>query len=129
MEKIPCFDAQISAGFPTATDDHIEKMIDLNEHLVAHPAATFFVKVEGNSMQDANIYSGDLLIVDRALIAKNRDIVVAMLNGEFTVKRLIKKETSISLVAENKNYSPIHITQESDFQIWGVVSYVIHRTR
>jgi DNA polymerase V len=127
--KLSFFLTPVQAGFPSPADDYVEKKLDLNELLVEHPAATFFVRVEGNSMVDAQIYSGDVLIVDRSLQADSGSIVVAILNGEFTVKRVVKKKGKLFLVAENPAFAPIEISDEMDFQIWGVVSYVIHKTR
>ena len=123
--EFPLFLSSIQAGFPSAADDYLDKKIDLNEHLIKHPAATFFVKVKGDSMIGAGIYSGDMLIVDRSEDPKNNSIVVAILNGEFTVKRLQKKESKIFLIAENPNYKPIEITEGMDFEVWGVVLHTI----
>jgi len=123
----PLFLSRVPAGFPSPADDYIEGKLDLNKHLIKHPAATFFVRVIGDSMVEAGIYSGDLLIVDRALEAVDNNIVVAILNGELTVKRMKHVHGQLFLVPENKDYSPIHVLEESDFEIWGVVSSVIHK--
>lgn len=125
--KISLFLNSVAAGFPSPADDIIEKKLDLNELLIKKPGATFFVKVEGHSMQEANIFSGDILIVDRSLSAVSGTIVVAVLNGEFTVKRLLKKENRLWLTPENKAFPAIEITPEMEFQIWGTVTYVIHK--
>lgn len=117
----------ISAGFPSPADDYVEQKLDLNEHLVKHPAATFFVRVEGNSMIDAGIQSGDILIVDRALAVGHGAIVIAHIQGEFTVKRVEKQGESVYLMPANKNYKPLLLTPEMDIEIWGVVAYVIHK--
>jgi len=122
----PLFLAQVPAGFPSPADDYIEGKLDLNKHLIRHPAATFFVRVTGDSMIDAGIHSGDLLIVDRSLEPTDNHVVVAVVNGELTVKRIRKKENELLLVPENKNYSPLRINEEMDFEIWGVVTSVIH---
>lgn len=127
--KLSFFLAPVQAGFPSPADDYVEKNLDLNELLVAHPSATFFVRVEGHSMRDAHIYDGDVLIVDRSLQAETGSIVVAILNGEFTVKRILKKKGRLFLVPENPAFSPIEVTPEIDFQVWGVVTYVIHKVR
>jgi DNA polymerase V len=124
----PTYTSTISAGFPSPADDYIEKNLDLNDMMVSHPAATFYVRVEGDSMKDAGIQSGDLLVVDRAVEAADGKIVVAILNGEFTVKRIRIRNSHVRLIPENPLYSPIDIDQESDFQVWGVVTYVIHKT-
>lgn len=125
--KLPLFLASVKAGFPSPADDFVEKKLDLNEHLIQHPAATFFVRVDGDSMKNASISKGDILIVDRALEAHDGRIVVAVINGEFTVKRIRLKGEELFLEPENPNYPPIQVDQEMDFQIWGVVTYVIHQ--
>ena len=125
--KLPLYHTRISAGFPSPAEDYIDKKLDLNEHLIKHPSATFYVKVEGDSMIDAGIFSGDMLIVDRALEAIHKKIIVAVVDGEFTVKRLIiKKNNVIFLQPENSNYPAIEILDEMEFEIWGVVTNVIH---
>lgn len=126
--KLLFFQSPVEAGFPSPADDFVEKSLDLNELLIEHPAATFFVRVQGSSMKDAHILDGDVLIVDRAKEAVSGTIVVAVLNGEFTVKRIEKKGEALFLVPENKKFQPILVTPEMDFQVWGVVTYVIHRT-
>jgi len=127
--KLSFFLTPVQAGFPSPAEDYVEKSLDLNELLIEHPAATFFVRVEGNSMIDAQIHSGDVLIIDRSLSAKSGSIIIAVLNGDFTVKRLVLKKEKTFLMAENPKYPPIEILEENDFQIWGVVTYVIHKIR
>lgn len=126
---LPLFSSTVEAGFPSPSGDQIEHALDLNELLITHPAATFFVRVQGNSMSDAGILSSDVLIVDRSLSPKDKSIVIAVLNGEFTVKRLVKKEGKIFLSPENPAFKPIEIKGASDFLVWGVVTYVIHKAR
>jgi len=118
--------SSVSAGFPSPADDYIEGRLDLNQHLIRHPAATFFVRVDGDSMIDAGIHPGDILIVDRALEPKDRNVVIANINGELTVKRIRIKYKKILLMPENENYPPLPIPADMDFQVWGVVTYVIH---
>ena len=125
--RIPYFPQGIAAGFPSPADDHLQKALDLHEYLIKHPAATFFAHVQGDSMKDANLNDGDLLIIDRAEIPRHRHIVVAVVNGEFTVKRLYKRNGEIRLVPENKNYAAIEVTEGMDVEIWGVVSHIIHK--
>lgn len=127
--KLAFFLSPVQAGFPTSADDFIEKSIDLNELLIDHPAATFFVRVQGNSMQDAHIQDGDILIVDRAQETVNGSIIVAILNGEFTVKRIEKRKNEVWLIPENGTFALIKIQPEMEFQVWGVVTYVIHKVR
>lgn len=124
-QKLPLFIARVSAGFPSPADDHIDKNLDLNEFLIKHPAATFFVRVAGNSMINAGIRNGDLLIVDKALEPADNKIVVAALNGELTVKRIRKIKGKLFLAPENQDYQPIEIEPESQFEVWGVVTHVI----
>ncbi len=123
--RFPLYAARISAGFPSPADDHLEKELDLTEHLIRHPAATFFVRVQGDSMTGAGIYNGDLLVVDRALEPKSGTIVIAVINGELTVKRLFKNENKTLLLPENPRYPPIEIKEGSDLAIWGVVAHSV----
>ena len=125
--QLPVAGSRISAGFPSPADDFIENSLDLNLELIKNPAATFFVRVSGSSMKDAGIFDGDILIVDRSLRPANRKIVIAILNGELLVKRLCIFDDQYILMPENKNYSPIYLTNDSDLNIWGVVTNVIHR--
>lgn len=122
----PLVVSSVSAGFPSPADDYIEGQLDLNQHLIRHPAATFFVRVDGDSMIDAGIHPGDILIVDRALEPKDKNVVIANINGELTVKRIRIKYKKILLMPENENYPPLPIPAGMDFQVWGVVTYVIH---
>ena len=125
--KFPFFTVRVQAGFPSPGDDYIERNLDLNELLIKNPSATFFVKVEGDSMKDAGISSGDTLIVDRAVEAKDKSIVIASINGELTVKRVWIANKKVFLKPENDDFSPIEITEEMDFNIWGVVTYVVSK--
>tara|TARA_B100002051_G_scaffold118929_1_gene113324 strand:+ start:845 stop:1273 length:429 start_codon:yes stop_codon:yes gene_type:complete len=125
--KIAFYNSSIPAGFPSPAEDHIDIPLDLNEHLIRHPAATFYVYAKGNSMQNSGIYDGDLLIVDRAVEPKLKNIVIAVIDGEFTVKRISKIKNKIYLLPDNKEYQPIEIKDSSNFQIWGVVIYTIHK--
>lgn len=125
--SIPLYSSTVRAGFPSPADDYIETMLDLNEYLIKHPAATFFVRASGDSMINAGIHSGDILVVDRSLDATNGKIVIAALNGELTVKRLLRQDGQAKLVAENPNFPPLDITDEYDVVIWGVVTSVIHQ--
>jgi len=125
--KIPLYACAVKAGFPSPADDHIDISLDLNEHLIKHPAATFFVRASGDSMLNAGIHSGDILIVDRSLDATHGKIVIVALNGELTVKRLWKSSTQTKLIAENADFPAITITDEHTMVIWGVVTNVIHQ--
>lgn len=127
--QLPLLLTHIQAGFPSPAESYSEKSLDLNELIIKHPAATFFVKVEGDSMIDAGIRSGDILVVDRALEVADNKIVIVQLNGEFTVKRIKKINQELYLVPENTSFKAIKVTEEMNFEIWGVVSYVIHQVR
>lgn len=123
---LPIFLGRIPAGFPSPADDYIEGKLDLNRHLIKHPAATFFLRVSGDSMIDAGIHTGDILVVDRSLEAVDGNVIVAALDGELTVKRLSKRERIVRLLPANKDYQPIEIRTQQTFEIWGVVTSVIH---
>ena len=125
---IPYFEAPVKAGFASPADDYKEMQLDLNEHLIQHPAATFFVRVDGDSMKDAGIHKDDLLIVDRSLEPTSGKIVIAVVNGEFTVKRIRLINQEVWLEPENPNYPPIQIQPNWEFQVWGIVTHVIHKT-
>ncbi len=124
--QIPLYGALISAGFPSPADDYLEGTLDLNEHLIHHPAATFFVRVSGYSMINAGIHPNDILIVDRSLEPTHNKIIVVALESELTVKRLYKKEGVLRLMPENDEFSPIEISDGDELHIWGVVTNVIH---
>ena len=124
----PVFLDQVSAGFPSPVTDYMENKLDLNEYLIRHPAATFIVKASGSSMVNADIYSGDLLIVDRSVTPKSNSIVIASIFGDLTVKKLKKKEKSFFLVSANDEYPSIEVKEEMECFIWGVVTYIIHET-
>jgi len=124
--ELPLFGTKVSAGFPSPSDDYMERKLDLNEYLIKHPAATFFVRATGNSMIGAGIHPDDILVVDRSLEAKHGKIVIVAINGELTVKRLSKLDGKVSLMPENAEYPPIDLNENQDIHIWGVVTNVIH---
>lgn len=126
--SIPLFLEAVSAGFPSPAQDYIEQVLDLNELCIQHPAATFFVRVEGDSMLNAGIYPDDILIVDRSLHAGHGDIVIASLQGELTVKEL-QLRPAVRLVPHNPAYRPITLQEGSELDIFGVVTRVIHSLR
>ncbi len=117
----------IPAGFPSPAEDFLEKRIDLNDYLIKNESATFLVKVEGTSMIGAGINHGDVLVVDRSIEPENNKIVLGVLNGEFTVKRLVKRENEVLLIPENESFQAIILTPEMSFQVWGVVTFVLHK--
>ncbi len=124
--RLPLYQGLVAAGFPSPAEDDIEDKLDLNELLIKHPTATFFLKVSGTSMINAGIHDGDILIVDRSLEPAHGKIVIAALNGELTVKRLHLEKNKVQLVAENPAYAPIEVREDMDLHIWGVVTSVIH---
>lgn len=129
LSCFPYFESGLTAGFPSPAEDYVQVPLDLHKLLIEHPAATFFVKIEGDSMEGAGLHSGDILIVDRSLTPQNGKTVVALINGEFTVKRLKIEGKKIFLTPANPRYPTIEISEGSDFQVWGVVTYAIHRAR
>ena len=126
-QLIPIFTSRVQAGFPSPADDHLEDTLDLNTHLIHHKVATFFVKAQGESMIGAGIHQGDILIVDKSLSPKSGKIVIAVVDGEFTVKRLHKYKGNITLKAENSEFEDIKIKGTDELIIWGVVTSVIHQ--
>ena len=117
----------ISAGFPSPADDFLDINIDLNKHLIKNPSTTFYGRVKGDSIKDAGIHDGDLLIIDKSLEPTNNKIAVCFIDGEFTVKRIRIEKNCVWLIAENQNYKPIQVTKDNDFIIWGIVTNVIKR--
>ncbi|MBM3590871.1 MAG: translesion error-prone DNA polymerase V autoproteolytic subunit [Alphaproteobacteria bacterium] len=125
--NLPLYQSAVRAGFPSPADDYIAETIDLNKYLIKHPTATFLVRVIGDSMIDAGINDGDVLVVDRSLEVKNGNIVIASINGELTVKKILKNNRGVLLNPANKKYSPIELKDFNDNIIWGVVTSVIHK--
>jgi len=122
----PLFMATVPAGFPSPAADYEEGKLDLNKHLIRNPAATFFVRVTGDSMLKAGIHSGDLLVVDRSIEPRDKNVVIAVVNGELTVKRIRIRKNRLTLEAENDAYQSQEINNEIEFEVWGVVTNVIH---
>jgi DNA polymerase V len=125
-KKLSLFMAKIPAGFPSPAADYEEQKLDLNKHLIKNPAATYLVRVMGDSMTGAGIHNGDILVVDRSIEPKDKKVVIANFNGELTVKRIRIRRGKISLEPENENYKPQEINEDMEFEIWGVVTNVIH---
>lgn len=125
----PLLGINVPAGFPSPARDYIENILDLNDLLIAHPAATYFVKVEGYSMSLANIFPGDILVVDRSAEIANNKIIIAVLDGELTVKRLKIKNNDYWLYPENDKFKEIKIESWMNFSIWGVVTWIIHKSK
>ncbi len=124
---IPFFQSSVRAGFPSPADDYIEKTLDFNELMVQRPAATFCMRVAGDSMVNAGIFEGDILVVDRSISPKNNQIVIAVLDGELTVKRFLTGPGGLSLMAENEAYPPICVKTLQSFEVWSVVTFIIHK--
>ncbi len=126
--EVPLFLSRVPAGFPSPAQDYVEQTLDLNELCIARPAATFFVRVEGESMIDTGIYPDDILVVDRSIQAKHGDIIIASLHGEMTVKTLELRPV-VRLVPANKYFQPVVITEEMEFDVFGVVTNVVRTVR
>ncbi|MBV1776011.1 translesion error-prone DNA polymerase V autoproteolytic subunit [Burkholderiaceae bacterium DAT-1] len=127
--RLPIASSKIAAGFPSPAADHMDEDISLDEILIEHPASTYFVRVKGESMKDAHIYEGDVLIVDKSLTPRHDDIVVAVLDGEMTVKRLYLRNGIVRLVPENPDFPVIDIQEGQELTVWGVVTSTIRRFR
>lgn len=125
--SIPFTESLISAGFPSTAESFVDRALDINDLLIKHPESTFYIRVIGDSMINAGINTGDILVVDRASTFTNNKIAVVRINNEFTVKRISFTQDKILLIAENDNYAPIEITQEMDFEVWGIVTFVVHK--
>jgi DNA polymerase V len=118
----PLYTSKVAAGFPSPADDHIEQRLNPSDYLVENDAATFFVRVKGDSMIEAGIFDNDVLVIDRSRTRQTGDIVLAMLDGEFTVKILEQSKKGVNLIPANRNYSAIEIKKEQSLEIWGVVT-------
>ncbi|AIL12482.1 DNA polymerase V [Candidatus Paracaedimonas acanthamoebae] len=125
-QPLTLFNTRVAAGAPSPAEDFSDGQLDLNDHLLKNPQSTFFVRVSGDSMINAGIHPEDLLIVDRSIRPAQGRVVIAVVNGELTVKRLFKENNKVFLMPENPNYPALEITEEMDFMIWGVVTNVIH---
>ena len=126
---IPYANEGIQAGFPSPAQDYINETIDLNRELINHPAATFFGRVSGDSMIEEGIEEDDILVIDRSLEPINGDLAVCCVDGDFTLKRISIEENRIELIASNKTFKPIIITEDNNFSIWGIVTYTIKKNR
>ncbi|MFN5980477.1 MAG: LexA family protein, partial [Pseudanabaena sp.] len=123
--RLPLFSSRVSAGFPSPADDLLESHLDLNRYLISQPAATFFMRFEGEPMLESGLQQGDLLIVDRSIEVTEQKIVVASVNGDLVIRRVSRNRRRLQLLSENPNCQLISITEDTEFQIWGVVTYVI----
>ncbi|WP_242917404.1 LexA family protein [Pontibacter liquoris] len=125
--ELPFVASYVSAGFPSPAEDYVEDKIDLGRYLVQNPSSTYFMRVRGNSMQDANIHEGDVLVIDKSLKPADGLPVICFLNGEFTVKTFSQSRKGVFLLPANPVYAPIEITEEMDMRVWGVVVWVLHK--
>lgn len=125
---IQLFSDAVPAGFPSPATDYCERKLDLNELCIQHPAATYFVRAQGDSMIDAGIFPGDVLVVDRSITATHGDIVIVAVNGELTVKKLETRPT-MRLVPMNNKYNPINVPDDADLEVFGVATTVVHSLR
>ncbi|ALD21348.1 LexA family protein [Hymenobacter sp. DG25A] len=123
---LPVIGSTLSAGFPSPADDHLDPPLDLNRHLFRHPAATYLARVRGNSMLEAGIHDGDLIAIDRALTPRDGHVVVAVVEGEYTIKRLRQQGPRLWLEPANAHYQNVEITGDMSFTVRGVVTHVIH---
>ena len=123
--SLPVITGGISAGFPSPALDFEDLAIDLNKHIIKHPSATFYGRVKGESMKDAGINDGDLLVIDKSLEPIDDKIAVCFIDGEFTIKRIKLEENSCWLIPANEKYQPIKVTADNHFLIWGIVTHVI----
>lgn len=121
--ELPLYLSKVQAGFPSPADDHLDQSLDLNEHLIEHPAATFFCRVTGESMIGIGIYDGDIIVVDRAITPEHGDVVLAAVDGELTCKVLDKHQRR--LLSSNEQFKPIPITEDMDMIVEGVVTYSV----
>jgi len=125
--RMPLFSHKVAAGFPSPADDYIEGWLNLNEYLVPHQEATFFVRAKGNSMVGAGIFDGNLLVVDKSLIPSSGNIVIAVIDSELTVKRLLKDNGKIVLKAENARFKDIELKEGQELKVWGVVTATVRK--
>jgi|TARA_B110000444_G_C18738576_1_gene546861 DNA polymerase V len=127
FDSVQFFDESVPAGFPSPAEDHLDLDLDLSSYLINHPSATFCVRVEGDSMIGAGIQSEDVILIDRSLEPQTGSIVLAVLDGEFTVKRVDVQGEKLFLLPENPRLKPIEVEEEMNFKVWGVVTFVIHK--
>ena len=128
LSSVPCI-ASISAGFPSPAEDFTELSISLDKHLIQNPAATFMAYANGKSMVQSGIHHGDILIIDRSLNAQDGDVIISVINGEFAVKKISIMNDELFLVSQNSQYTPMKISDDMDFEVWGIVTYSIRKHR
>lgn len=126
---VAVMDVAVPAGFPSPAEDKAGDSIDLNRELIPHPASTFCARVAGDSMRDCGIDDGDLLVIDKSLHPRDGDVAVCFVDGEFTLKRISLRRDGLWLEPANPAYPSLHVSEDSNFQVWGIVSYVIKGMR
>ena len=126
-QPLNLFEQKVPAGFPSPADDHIEKKLDLNDYLIRQKEATFFVRIKGDSMIDAGIHDNDIVVVDKSQTASTGDIILASIDGDFTVKLLSRNKSKYRLLAANEKYKPIEINESMQFEVWGVVTGAVRK--
>ena len=124
---LPLALCRVEAGFPSPADDYMEGPLDLNEHVIRHPSATYFIRASGDSMTGAGIFDGDLLIVDRSLEPVHGRVAVVEVDGQLTVKRLFKLRGRFRLQSENANHPPVELQEGNEVVVWGIVTHVLHK--
>lgn len=129
LSQLPLFGYAVPAGFPSPADDYIEDRLDLNQLLVQNKSATFFLRVKGDSMINAGINDGDIIVVDKSLKPEDRSVVVAVIDGDLTVKRLLWRNGVAELHSENPKYQPIRFKDGQELTIWGVVTSAVHTVK
>ncbi|KEI71454.1 LexA family protein [Endozoicomonas elysicola] len=127
--KYPYYRSPAACGFVSPAADYLQETLSLDQLLIRHPAATFFARAQGQSMEGAGIFNEDILIIDRSLTPKSGDVVIALLDGELIVKRLVYRESKPVLQSENPDYPPIVLDSEQNLDVWGVVTEVVHHLR
>lgn len=126
-EAMPFMLSGVQAGFPSPADDYIDLTLDLNQVVIKNKSATFYARVKGNSMINDDIHDGDILVVDKSILPTEGIVAVCFIDGEFTLKRIHKKDNRLFLLPSNPTYPPIEVGEQSDFRVWGVVTYIIKK--
>ena len=125
-DKIPMVEG-IHAGFPSPAEDYTEPVLDLNRYVIKNPASTFYARISGDSMVGVGIQDGDIVVIDKSLETANDQIAVCFIDGEFTLKRIHTENGRLFLMPHNPNFPSIEITEENNFQVWGIVTYIIKK--
>jgi DNA polymerase V len=127
--ELPFADEGVRAGFPSPAQDFMSESIDLNRDLIIHSESTFYARVAGDSLKDANVADGDILVIDKSLEPRDGDMAVCLVEGDFTLKFIEKHKDFLLLRPANPDYEPIKVLPEQDFMVWGIVTYIVHKVR